>query len=227
MHLPSKQSILALKMSSLFWMEKLMKLVSMMILYGGPSALLCVKNRHEGSFGLDYQYVYSSLTSTSSGACLAMAYWRLRSCSYSFALFYLLGRMEGTFYGLWRRLFASLMRTYLLSFSFPLYYKPIHKGRQNISWGWDIPTPKNSKLNIFFMYNILIHLFPSLIKAIISYLIIDEPQPRLKRPLHKPNNPKPKPSNLQIPNRNSSQRHRVAYFLVLHLRRCWILRECV
>lgn len=149
MHLPSKQSMLALKMSSLFWMEKLMKLVSMMILYGGPSALLCVKNRHEGSFGLKYQYVYSSLTSTSSGACLAIAYWRLRSCSYSFALFYLLGRMEGTFYGLWRRLFASLMRTCLLSFSFPLYYKPKHNGRQNIFWGLNIPTLKTADLSIY------------------------------------------------------------------------------
>jgi hypothetical protein len=47
----------ALKMSSLFWIEKLMKFVSSKIRYGGPKASLCVKNKLDGSLGLHYIYI--------------------------------------------------------------------------------------------------------------------------------------------------------------------------
>lgn len=54
MHFPRRQSIVFLKMSSLFDMLKFKKFVSSKILYGGPRAGLCLKNRWLGSYGLKY-----------------------------------------------------------------------------------------------------------------------------------------------------------------------------
>ncbi|KAI9922394.1 hypothetical protein PsorP6_000004 [Peronosclerospora sorghi] len=48
LHLASRQSIIAETSSSLFLIEKLMKLVSTMTLYGGPSAELYLKNMLDG-----------------------------------------------------------------------------------------------------------------------------------------------------------------------------------
>lgn len=47
-HLASKQSIIPCTSSILFWIEKLMKLVSMRTRYGGPRAVLCDKKREAG-----------------------------------------------------------------------------------------------------------------------------------------------------------------------------------
>ena len=44
-HCAYRQSIIPFTRSILFLMEKLMKLVSTRMLYGGPSAELCLKNR--------------------------------------------------------------------------------------------------------------------------------------------------------------------------------------
>ena len=54
MHFASKQSIMALTISSLFLMEKLIKLVSIRTWNGGPNAVLCWKNSSEGYLGLVY-----------------------------------------------------------------------------------------------------------------------------------------------------------------------------
>lgn len=43
LHLAYRQSITALNISSLFWIEKLIKFVSMRMWYGGPSWVLCEK----------------------------------------------------------------------------------------------------------------------------------------------------------------------------------------
>jgi hypothetical protein len=50
--LANKQSIIDLTSSSLFWMEKLMKLVSTKTWYGGPRAALYLKKREEATWGL-------------------------------------------------------------------------------------------------------------------------------------------------------------------------------
>lgn len=54
MHFPNKQSIEFLIISNLLEILKLMKLVSIRILYGGPREGLCLKNKWLGSYGLLY-----------------------------------------------------------------------------------------------------------------------------------------------------------------------------
>ena len=86
LHFPSRQSMDALNISSLFWMEKLIKLVSKRILYGGPKAVLCMKNRQDGYLGLKYIWMYISLIWIPSGAYLSIASFLFLSCSSYFAL---------------------------------------------------------------------------------------------------------------------------------------------
>ena len=56
-HLAKRQSIIPFTISILFRIEKLMKLVSTIILYGGPSAVLCLKNSAVGYFSLQCEVV--------------------------------------------------------------------------------------------------------------------------------------------------------------------------
>ena len=51
-HFANKQSIIALTISSLFWILKLIKLVSTMTKYGGFKASLCLKKREDDGWSM-------------------------------------------------------------------------------------------------------------------------------------------------------------------------------
>lgn len=74
---PSKQSIDDLKTSSLFWIEKLIKLVSRSMWYGGPRAVLARKNRCEGS-RLTWVVVGSAIGALASVVVFAFLRWSER-----------------------------------------------------------------------------------------------------------------------------------------------------
>ncbi len=58
MHFPKRRSIEFLKMSSLFWMDWLMKFVSKRSLKGGPKDMLQLRKRFEGSQGSSLSWTF-------------------------------------------------------------------------------------------------------------------------------------------------------------------------